>query len=113
MKEITQTQFETEVLNGSGPVLVDFYAPWCGPCRMVAPLLESLAGEYAGRVRMVKVNVDNSPDLAMRYQITGVPTLLLFQNGRVVESLVGVPSARALKARLDAVAGPAQPAAAA
>jgi thioredoxin 1 len=113
MKEIAQSQFETDVLHATSPVLVDFYAPWCGPCRMVAPLLEGLAAEYAGRVSLVKVNVDEAPDLALRYQITGVPTLMLFRNGRVVDTLVGVPSPRALRARLDALVGAAQPAAAA
>jgi thioredoxin 1 len=113
MKELSPSQFETEVLSATSPVLVDFYAPWCGPCRMLAPMLESLGAEYAGRVSLVKLNVDEAPDLASRYQISGVPTLMLFRHGQVVDSLVGVPSIRALRGRLDAVAGAAHPATAA
>lgn len=104
MKEIAQWQFETDVLDAPLPVLVDFYAPWCGPCRMLTPVLESVAGEYTGRVNVLKVNVDEAPDLAGRYQISSVPTLMLFHRGRVVGSLVGLPSVRSLRSLLDPVA---------
>lgn len=105
VKEVTQQQFETEVLDATSPVLVDVYAPWCGPCRTLAPLLDAVAADYAERVQVVKLNVDDAPDLAGRFQISGVPTLLFFQNGRVVDRLVGVPSVRTLRAKLDALTG--------
>ncbi len=83
--ELTETGFETEVRQAPGLVLVDFYAPWCGPCRMLAPLLDQLAAEFAGRIKFAKVNVDHAPTLAEDYQITGVPALLLFRNGQPVD----------------------------
>lgn len=112
VKEVTQHHFEAEVLDATSPVLVDAYAPWCGPCRKLAPVLDAVAADYADRVKVVKVNVDEAPDLAARFQISGVPTLLFFRNGRAVDSLVGEPSLRTLRARLDALAGanPAGPA---
>jgi thioredoxin len=102
--ELNETNFDQEVLKAPGVVLVDFYAPWCGPCRMLAPLLEQLADEFAGRVKIVKVNVDDAPELAMRYGITGVPTLILFRSGLILDTWVGLPSPRALKSRLDELA---------
>jgi thioredoxin 1 len=105
--EIEPQNFNSEVLQAPTPVLVDFYAPWCGPCKMLGPILDSLAAEFAGRVRFAKVNVDAAPELAQQYQITGVPTLLLFQAGQVEETIVGLASARALRALLDRVAPPA------
>lgn len=107
MTEVTERNFEPVVLRADQPVLVDFYATWCGPCRMLAPVLEQLAAEFAGRITFAKVDVDAAPELAARYQITGVPTLLLFQNGRVVDEVVGLVPLGALRARLRAVAGPA------
>jgi thioredoxin 1 len=107
INEIEPQSFNQEVLQAPTPVLVDFHAPWCGPCKMLAPVLDSLAGEYAGRVKFVKVNVDEAPGLAQQYQVTGVPTLLLFQGGQVRETTVGLVSARALRALLDRVAPPA------
>jgi thioredoxin 1 len=95
--ELKENEFETEVLQSGDPVLVDFYAPWCGPCRMLAPVLEELATEFAGRLKIVKVNVDDAPELAMRYGITGVPTLMLLRDGQVTDTLVGMPPARALR----------------
>jgi thioredoxin 1 len=102
--ELSEQSFDQEVLRASGPVLVDFYAPWCGPCKMLAPLLDTLAQEYAGRVKMVKVNVDDAGQLAGRYNITGVPTLLLFKAGEILNTFVGVPATRELKASLDSAA---------
>lgn len=102
--EVNETSFETEVLRAEGPVLVDFYAPWCGPCKMLAPLIEQLAAQYAGRIKFVKVNVDDAPGLALRYDITGVPTVMLFRGGLILDTWVGLPSPRALKARLEELA---------
>ncbi len=105
--ELTEKSFETEVLKATGPVLVDFYAPWCGPCKMLAPLLEQLAGEFAGKVKFVKLNVDDAPELSADHEITGVPTLMLFCGGKVVDQVVGFPGPRLLKAWLDKAVGPA------
>jgi thioredoxin 1 len=110
--ELTESNFDPEVLQAPGPVLVDFYAPWCGPCKMLAPLLEQLAGEFAGRVKFAKLNVDEAPEPAGQYNITGVPTLMLFRGGKVIDRVVGLSSLRALKALLEltirepALAGP-------
>jgi thioredoxin 1 len=88
----TDQNFETEVLKETQPVLVDFWAEWCAPCRMMAPTVEALANEYAGRVKVGKLNVDESPIIPGRYSIRGIPTLLLFQDGQVREQLVGATS---------------------
>jgi len=102
--EIGTDNFNAEVLNEATPVVVDFYAPWCGPCRMLTPLLENLAKQYAGRVKFAKVNVDDAPDLADRYRVTGVPSLILFKGGLALDTIVGLPSLRALQGRLDELA---------
>jgi thioredoxin 1 len=86
---VTDATFGRDVLNAPLPVIVDFWAPWCGPCRMIAPALEKLAAEYAGRVRIAKLNVDENPRTAAQYQVQGIPTLLLVRNGRVVDRIVG------------------------
>jgi thioredoxin len=108
--ELNETNFEPEALQAAGPMLVDFYAPWCGPCKMLAPFLEQLAGEFTGRIKFAKLNVDDAPELAGRYNITGVPTLILLRDGKTVEQIVGLPSPRSLKAMLEKAAGPAVPA---
>jgi thioredoxin 1 len=105
--ELNETNFESEVLKATGPVLVDFYAPWCGPCKMLAPLLEQLAGELTGKLKFVKLNVDNAPELSADHEITGVPTLMLFRGGKVVDQVVGFPGPRQLKAWLDKAVGEA------
>ncbi len=110
--ELDDQSFEPELKKAGVPVLVDFYAPWCGPCRMLAPVLETLAGEFAGRVKFARVNVDLAPELAIHYEITGVPTLIIFRNGLILNTIVGMPSPRALKTRLEEIAALAAPAAA-
>jgi thioredoxin 1 len=86
---ITESTFENEVKKSSVPVLIDFWAPWCGPCKALGPVIEELAGEYEGKVKVVKVNTDDCPQLAQEFHISGIPTLLLMKNGTVAEQLVG------------------------
>ncbi len=97
MIELNETNFEPEVLQAAGPVLVDFYAPWCGPCKMLAPFLEELAIEFAGKMKFAKLNVDDALELAQHYDITGVPTLMLFRGGQPVDQMVGLNSPNLLK----------------
>lgn len=104
VKEIKEAGFQSEVIDSALPVLVDFYATWCGPCRALAPALEGVAKAYDGRLRVVKVNVDDAEALAVRYRIRGVPTLMFFKSGAVVDTIVGLPSAGVLKQKLEAAA---------
>ena len=101
---LTQANFPAEVLKSSVPVLVDFWAEWCGPCKMIAPVLDELAGEFDGRVKIGKVNIDEHQSLAVEYGIRAIPTLLVFKNGQVAEQIVGMRSKKDLKASLDRVA---------
>lgn len=101
---LTQDNFASEVVQSSSPVLVDFWAEWCGPCKMIAPVLDELADEYQGRVKIAKVNIDDHQGLATEYGVRAIPTLLVFNKGQVAEQLVGARSKRDLKASLDRVA---------
>jgi thioredoxin 1 len=87
--EFTDNNFEAEALKANKPVLVDFWAPWCGPCRMVGPIIEELAGSYSGQVKVGKLNTDDNPNVASRYGIMSIPTILLFKNGEIVDRIVG------------------------
>jgi thioredoxin 1 len=102
--DLTQDNFAKEVLESSTPILVDFWAEWCGPCKMIAPVLDELADEYDGKVRIGKVNIDNEQGLAAEYGVRAIPTLLLFQKGQVAEQIVGLKSKRDLKNSFDKVA---------
>ena len=97
----TDTNFEADVLKSAVPVLVDFWAEWCGPCRMLGPTIEEIAKEYAGKVKVGKVNVDDNPGIAAKYGIRSIPTVMLFKAGQVVEQMVGVQPKDALKKRID------------
>ena len=101
---VTDSNFDQEVVQSSVPVLVDFWAPWCGPCKMIAPILDEIATERAGASKVAKVNVDDSPSLAAKFGIQSIPTLLFFKGGAMKEQLVGARSKRDLVAKLDALA---------
>ena len=97
--EVSDQSFDAEVLRSTLPVLIDFWAPWCAPCRAIAPVVEELAGEYQGRLKVVKMNVDDNPQTPSRYGVRGIPNLLLFQGGSVREQIVGaVPKKRLVDA---------------
>lgn len=88
--KIESATFQTEVLDSNVPVLVDFWAPWCGPCKMLTPTIEALAAEYDGKIKVAKVNVDDNQDLAVQYGIRGIPSVLVFKNGEVASAMVGL-----------------------
>lgn len=104
---VTDATFEEKVLRSQVPVLVDFWAPWCGPCRMIAPIVEELAREYDGRVQVAKVNTDNSPEWASRFGVYGIPTLILFKSGEEADRVVGVVPKKTLQQKLENVLRPA------
>ena len=101
--QIQEQAFQQEVLQANQPVLVDFYAPWCGPCQKLAPIVEQLADQFKGQVKFVKVNVDEVSALAKQYRVGGIPTLLLFRQGKVVDTIVGFVGLEELKKRLQPV----------
>ncbi|MEY4554686.1 MAG: thioredoxin [Actinomycetota bacterium] len=102
-KNVTTASFQEDVLNSEKPVLVDFWAEWCGPCRMVGPILDEIGAEYADKIEIVKVNVDEEPHLAAEYQITGIPAMKVFQNGKIVKEMVGAKPKPALLADLEGI----------
>jgi len=102
---INEASFEKAVINSPIPVLVDFWAPWCGPCKMIAPLLDEIAKESNGRFRVTKVNIDDDPALMQRFGISGVPTLLFFSKGEVRDRIVGIAPKKTILDKLDTLAG--------
>jgi len=101
--ELTDSNFETEVLNSDIPVLVDFWAPWCTPCRMVAPIVEEISHEYEGKVKVGKLNTDDNQAVASQYGIMSIPTLMIFKGGKVVERIIGAQPKGALTGKIDDV----------
>lgn len=99
---ISEQTFEKEVVRSDLPVLADFWAPWCAPCRMIAPIVEELAGEFAGRLKVVKIDVDENPDLASRYGVQSIPTLGLFRGGELTQRFIGYAPIATLQQKLEA-----------
>ena len=100
--EITDQNFQTEVLSSNIPVLIDFWAVWCGPCKIIAPIMEELVDDYANRVKIGKLDVDSNPQVAMQYGIRSIPTILVFKDGSVVEQIVGAVPKKHITQKLDA-----------
>ena len=104
VRRIGADQFDAVVVHSETPVVVDFYATWCAPCKILSPMVDKLAGPFTKQIKFVKVNVDESPSVASRFQVVGLPMLMFFKDGKVVDSVLGLPTADELKARLEALA---------
>src|SRR6187399_1664521 len=100
--EITDANFEQEVLKSEIPVLIDFWAVWCGPCKMIAPMVEELAGEYEGRIKVGKLDIDNNQQVSVKYGIRSIPTLLIFKDGKIADQIVGAVPKATIVSKLDA-----------
>jgi len=100
---VTSATWEQEVLKATDLVLVDFWAVWCGPCRMVSPIVDEISAEYQGKLKVVKLNTDENPDVASKYRIMGIPTLMFFKNGQTIDQIVGAVPKPQLKAKVDAL----------
>lgn len=105
--EFTDANFDAEVIKSNVPVLVDFWAVWCGPCKMIAPFVAELAGEYEGKAKIGKVDVDNNPNISTTYGIRSIPTILIFRDGKIVDQIIGAVPKQALAQKLDAQLQPA------
>jgi thioredoxin 1 len=101
--EVSGKNFENEVVKSTLPVVVDFWAPWCGPCRMVAPVVEKLSLDYDGKIKFCKVNIDDDPEIANKYDVKSIPTLMFLKAGKAVSSLVGAQPERSIRARLESI----------
>lgn len=101
--DVSDQTFDNEVIKSTLPVLVDLWAPWCGPCRKVAPVIESLAGKYDGKIKFFRVNVDDNPQTAAKYGVMSIPTIMFFKGGEVVETVIGAVSEQALESKLGAL----------
>ncbi len=99
--EITDANFDTEVINSDKPVLIDFWAVWCGPCKLIAPVVEEVAKEYEGKFKVGKMDIDNNPNVAMKYGIRSIPTLLIFKDGKVVDQIVGAVPKNVITSKMD------------
>ena len=103
MLEVTADIFEQEVLKSDIPVVIDLWAPWCGPCKALTPLLETVAAEYEGKIKAVKLNIDESPAIAAKYQIMSIPTLLFFKDGKVESQIIGLVSKNKISSKFDSI----------
>jgi thioredoxin 1 len=103
VKDVTDLTFANDVIKSNTLVLVDFWAPWCGPCRMMAPLLEKIASQYNGKLKVVKLNTEENPDTATKYNISAIPTLIIFKNGQIINQIIGIKPLEELKKTVDEV----------
>lgn len=101
--EVTTATWDAEVLNSSGLIMIDFWAVWCGPCRIIAPTVEELSKEYSGKVKVMKLNTDENPEIASKYKIMGIPTLMFFKDGQKIDQVVGAVPKPQLKSKLDSL----------